>query len=314
MDELTCRLSPVVFAELYKLLLADTARREILEDRLAEIGYDLEWLDARVADYDAKWELDAPSLEPANVDDFAMPVEHALLATWLLAGLRNTGDSYDLSTTLAAAVQQRMGGAAHQLGARPASLSPVVRGWTLGMVAGGIDPTLPVVLAHHPDDPHITTAYKGLVEHVLHLEPVAEPWPELAGAALYVRTGGLAEALRPAPPPPPHRGLQYSIDLLMGEARPQTPVHIWERLRANWLQWVGRRNVLTHVKPSDDGSSTFADCAAQVRTWYQLEATILGVTQFVCQEVSLELLDSVPGGLRNDPWEYMQYDAKTTWD
>ncbi|GAA4598017.1 hypothetical protein GCM10023194_74440 [Planotetraspora phitsanulokensis] len=317
MGELTCQLSPLVFAELYRLLLGSGDLRDELTERLGEIGCDLEWLEARAEDYDAKWCFDAPSLEPATVDDYALPVEHSVLATWLLAGLRNTGVSDEISSDLIDAVQRRMDADAPQLGARPQSLSPAIRGWTLGLVAGTLDPTLPVVLAWHPADPHISAAYKGLVEQVLHLQDVTEPWPELAGTALYVRTGGLAEALRPAPEPAAgerKRGLQYSIDLLMREARPQAPLNVWDRLRVNWLNWVARRNILTHVKPGENSNSTFEDNAAQVRTWYEIHLTVLGITQFICQEVSLELMEIIPPGLRNnDPWEYLQYDVKTEW-
>lgn len=309
MAELTCTLSPLVFAELYRLLLADRRIAEVLDDRLDEIGYDSDWLRDRADDYDAKWVDVAGLLEPATVNDYALPVEHSLLATWLLAGLRNTGNSYDLSGRLLDAVQRRMTSEAPLVGARPPSLSPVIRGWTLGMVAGALDPSLPMVLAHEPDDPHIAEAYRGLVEQVCHLEGVAEPWPELAGTALYVRTGGLAEALRPPPPPPPNRGLQYSIDLLLGESKPQAPLHIWERLRVNWIKWVARRNVLTHVSPDAVAGLSFAASAAQVRTWYQVEATVLGITQFICQEVSGELLDTVPAALSHDPWAYLQHDV-----
>lgn len=310
MAELNCCLSPLVFAELYRLLLSDTRVAKVLDDRLAEIGYDSDWLRDRADDYDAKWRNDASLLEPVTVDDYALPVEHSLLATWLLAGLRNTGESYDLSARLLETVQRRMTSEAPLVGARPPSLSPVIRGWTLGMVTGALDPSLPMVLAHEPSDPHIAEAYRGLVEQVCHLQGVPEPWPELAGTALLVRTGGLAEALRPSPPPPPHRGLQYSIDLLLREAKPQAPLHIWERLRVNWINWVARRNVLTHVSPDAVAGLTFAASAAQVRTWYQVETTVLGVTQFICQEVSSELLDTLPHALSHDPWQYLQHDVK----
>ncbi|MEV4465141.1 hypothetical protein AB0J51_16120 [Micromonospora echinofusca] len=318
MGELTCQLSPLVFAELYYLLLANGDLGGELGERLGEIGCDLEWLEARAQDYDAKWCFDAPSLETETADDLALPVEHSVLATWLLAGLRNTGFSDELSSNLVDAVQRRMDTDAPQLDVRPQSLSPIIRGWTLGMVAGTLDPALPMVLAWYPADPHIRAAYKGLVEQVLHLQDIPEPWPELAGTALYVRTGGLAEALRPAPEPSlggRKRGLQYSIDLLMVEAKPQAPPHVWDRLRGNWMNWVSRRNILTHVKSSEDSTTTFEDHAAQVRTWYEIYPTVLGITQFTCQEVSLELQEAVPPSLRtNDPWEYLQYDVKTKWD
>lgn len=69
MAELTCTLSPLVFAELYRLLLADRRIGDVLDDRLDEIGYDSDWLRGRADDYDAKWVDIAALLEPATVHD-----------------------------------------------------------------------------------------------------------------------------------------------------------------------------------------------------------------------------------------------------
>lgn len=313
MGELTCTLSALVFAELYDLLAKERGWRESLDDRLAELGYDGEWLDDASASYLAKWEYDAQYIDPASAEGYALSVEHAVLATWILAGLRNEGDSYQLSADLRDAVVKRLVVDAPSLaGHRARSMAPIIRGWTLGLVAGTFDPSVPVVPAVFPQDEHITGAYTGLVEHVLHLGDLGETWPELVGTALYVRTGGLAEALRPAPPPPPNRGLSYSINTLVAESQRQVPMHIFSRLSSNFARWVGRRNVLTHVKPAEDGT-TFADSAALVRTWDQIEFTVTGITQFICQEVSLELFDSVPGALRTDPWDYLKREIQTEW-
>ncbi|WP_396902923.1 hypothetical protein [Mycolicibacterium sp.] len=295
MAELTCKLSALVFAELYRLLGATTVHSDSLDDRLSQLGYDTEWLVEASEAYELKWRSDAIDIDPDTAEDLALPGEHSLLASWLLAGLRNAGHSYDFSADLRAAVQRRMGADAQPLARfRPPSLSPIIRGWTLGRVVSITDPLLPMVPAAYPSDPHITAAYHGLVEHVLHLELLDPPWPELACTATYVRTGGLAEALRPPPSPPPYLGLSHSIDLLMSEARRHVPTDVYERLRQNWIRWVERRNVLTHVAPGNGWDRTFSESAEEVRTWEQLELTILGISQFVFQEVSHELLDSVP--------------------
>lgn len=313
MGELTCTLSAVVFAELYPLLERNRGWRETLDDRLAEIGYDTVWLSSAADAYRAKWQYDAQYIDADSADGYALSVEHSVLASWLLAGLRNVGDSYELSAALRDAVVKRLAADAPALvAAKPMSMAPIIRGWTLGLVAGTFDPLVPVVPAVLPRDEHIAGAYSGLVEHVLHLGELGQAWPELVGTALYVRTGGLAEALRPAPPPPPKRGLSYSISTLLSESRRQVPLHIFSRLDANFVRWVGRRNVLTHVRPDEDGT-TFADSAAMVRTWDQIEMTVLGITQFICQEVSLELFDSIPTALRNDPWDYLKREIQTEW-
>ncbi len=313
MAELTCALSAVVFAELYQLLAKNRDGRDALDDRLVEIGYDSEWLSDAAAAYRAKWQYDAQYIDADSADSYALSEEHAILATWILAGLRNDGDCYQLAADLRDAVVKRLAADAPALVAvRPQSMAPIIRGWTLGLVAGTLDPLVPVVPAVFPQDENIAEAYRGLVDHVLHLGALGESWPELVGTALYVRTGGLAEALRPAPPPPPQRGLSYSVSTLVSESRRQVPLHIFSRLTANFDRWVPRRNVLTHVRPSEDGT-TFADSASLVRTWDQIEMTVMGITQFICQEVSLELFDSIPSALRNDPWDYLKREIQTEW-
>lgn len=315
MGALTCRLSAVVYAELYKQLASAHAWRANLDDRLADLGYDEEWLGEAAEAYLAKWKYDAPYIDSDSADGYALSVQHAVLATWLLAGLRNEGDSYELSAALREGVMERLGMDAPALvGDLPQSMAPIIRGWTLGLVAGTVDPFVPVVPAVYPRDEHVAGAYQGLVEHVQHLGVLDHSWPELVGTALYVRTGGLAQVLRPAPSAQP-RGLTYSINALVSDSRRQVPLHIFSRLTTNFAQWVGRRNVLTHLTP-DEGGTTYAGSAALVRTWDQLEMTVVGITQFICQEVSLELFDAVPSevpDLRTDPWDYLKREIRTEW-
>lgn len=315
MAELSCKLSALVFAELYRILGTAGAYRERLDDRLNQLNYEIDWLAEASEAYDVKWLSDAEYVDVDSAEDFALPTEHALLATWLLASLRNTGDSYEFSANVRRAVQERMGREARSLsGMRPPSFSPIVRGWALGRVDGLLDPLLPMVPAAYPGDPHIAAAYQGLVEHLLHLESFDVEWPELSGTAVLVRTGGLAEALRPPPPPPPHRGLSHSINLLMGEARRHMPLQLWERLGRHWVPWVEWRNVLTHVQPTEGAGYTFGESAELLRTWERIELTVLGITQFVCQEISQEMLESIPPALRTDPWErYLRREIQTEW-
>lgn len=311
MAELNCKLSALCFSELYRLLGEELVHGELL-DRLQQLGFDEDWLTEAADAYDAKWVQDAQYIVNGSADELALEVEHSVLATWLLAGLRNIGNSYDFSTSLRTAVLDRMTTEAPYIsGSRPSSFSPIIRGWTLGMVIGNLDPELPVVPACYPINLHITAAYRGLVEQVDHLGGVNEPWPELAGTALYVRTGGLAEALRPPPPP---RGLGHSLELLMAETKSQVPLAISERLRQNWIRWVERRNVLTHVVPDGNTSDSFTESAAQVQAWDQIKLTVLGITQFVCQQVSFELVqEQIPSALRGDPWDYLRRQIQTEW-
>ena len=315
MGTLKCSLSPLVFAELYRLLNLANSHQNLLDDRLSAIGYSFDWLQEAAQTYESKWVSTVEYISPDLADESALPPEHALLATWLLASLRNTGDSYGFSADLLGAVQERMNREAPLLkDKRPLSLAPSVRGWTLGKSLGSNDSALPMVPAAYPNDPHITAAYEGLIEHLLYLNGISQPWPELAGTALLVRTGGLAEALQPPPDPPPRRGLDHSINLLMSEARRHMPDSLRERLTKNWVRWVERRNVLTHIMPNEDAKFTFTESAELVRTWEQIEMTVLGITQFLCQQVSQELLDWVPPPLRTDPWDsYLRREVQTEW-
>ncbi|NYD57055.1 hypothetical protein BKA08_001293 [Nocardioides marinisabuli] len=319
MVALKCELSPVVFAELYQQLLSSGRDlRESVELRLADLGYDLEDLQSWAELYRANWQAQLPYLNADTAGDFACSEEHAIVASWLLAGLRNHSDSSALSYALDTAVQQHTLGTTGLEGTpRPLSLLPVIRGWTLGAVAPTSVPNLPMVLARQPDDEAIAAAYQGLIEHVLHLDVAAEhPWPELMGSAIYVRAGGLAGALRPPPPPPPNHGLSWSIEKLMGESQRQISSSILSRLRSNWNGWVERRNVLTHVRLDEGmGSATFSAATALVRTWDDVETTLLAITHFVCQEVSMELFEPpLPAAVAKDPWRrYLKRELEDAW-
>lgn len=92
------------------------------------------------------------------------------------------------------------------------------------------------------------------------------------------------------------------------------PLHLWERLGRHWVPWVDWRNVLTHVRPAEGAGHTFSESAELLQTWERIELTMLGITQFVCQEISQELLDSVPPALRTDPWgSYLRREIETEW-
>jgi hypothetical protein len=293
-----------------------------LELRLSSLGYDLDDFAQWVEAYEANWRGQGSYVEANSDVEYAMSEQHAELATWILAGLRNWGDSEALSYELDQAVERRVVEAPSLAAAgRPQSLRPSIRGWTLGAIIPTNAPGLPMVLARNPDDEAIAEAYIGLVEHLAHIDELVstnDSWPELVGSAVYVRVGGLAGALRPPPPPPPDLGLSWSIDKLMAESQRQIPATLLERLRKNWIRWVDLRNVLTHVRLHTGGSTaSFGSAARNVRTWNDVETTVLGITHFVCQEVAFELADADPAmlvSLVNDPWRrYLQRELEDSW-
>jgi len=309
MAVLNCSFSPLVFAELYSLLLRDEVRRDALIERLASQDFDIDWLALMAQEYDAKWRSDTRWLTLETIGDSVLDAEHSIVATWLLAGLRHTGHSYDLSSELRMAVARR---AAEEFDGLPPSLppalSPIVVGWTLGKVVGSVDGSVPVVPAYPLDDPDVHAAYIGLVEHVASLPGDLDLFPELVGSATYVRSAGLAEALAGG-----EDGPRKAIGKLMAESSLLTPSSLHTRLHRHWSDFVDRRNVLTHVR-ADGGNMTFVEAADQTRSWQQLKLTVDGITLFVCQAISRQLYNEVPPAVHGDPWEKFIKRDLETWD
>ena len=104
---LSCELSPLVFAELYRMLAGDRQlRAELLDDRLGEIGCDVSWLEERQPAYEKTWQ---GNLRVATcVDDLiTLGPDHSLLASWVLAPLRASGSGYEFGDDLHGAVTRR---------------------------------------------------------------------------------------------------------------------------------------------------------------------------------------------------------------
>ncbi|MGW1803276.1 hypothetical protein ACWCQN_47725 [Streptomyces sp. NPDC001984] len=311
MDELRCELSPLVYAELYRLLAADEARRDVLEERLAVIGYDHVWLGTAADAYSEYWEALLESTDADSVSSLALPRnEHALLATWILAGLRTTGEDRELGAALAENVLQRALAEVPGLTAPlPPDLSPVIVGWTLASIIGSSSYEWPVAPAVLPDDVNIRSAFIGLAHHVLVLEAMAEPWPEMMQTSTYWRGYGIAEALKPAM----GEG-SPAINELLKEARPLLPQYLSTQLNKHFSRFGPRRNALSHVT-DDPRRERFVDVVTITRGWEHLRLTVLGLTQFVCQEASRSLYDAeeLPAALRNDPWGYLEREISTEW-
>ncbi|MGW9027308.1 hypothetical protein ACWGQ5_24700 [Streptomyces sp. NPDC055722] len=311
MDDLSCILSPLVYAELYALLAADEAQRDILEGRLAEIGYEHGWLGVAAEAYDEYWQAQLRWSDADNISSIALPrAEHALLATWILASLRITGTDWELSSILEENVFQRAIAEVPDLSAPlPSDLSPVIVGWTLGCRIGTRPYDWPVAPALLPDDVNLRAAFTGLVHHVIVLENTPEPWPEMMQTSTYWRGYGIAEALKPAV----GEG-GPALQELLGESRPLLPQHLNSLLSRHFSRFGSRRNALSHVT-DDPRRERFVDVVASTDGWEHLRTTVLGMTQFVCQEISRSLYDAeeLPPPLRNDPWGYLEREISTEW-
>jgi hypothetical protein len=296
---MTCELSPLVYAELYALLLDKTAWTDTIEDRLAEGGLDTDWLRDVSEAYRVFW-LSVSSDRPARL----ISDEHAHLASWILAALILKEPSDSFSDELRQRVLERYSAdTGEEVGIPPEGVGVVVVAWTLTKVVGNFDVFLPVIPAVQPADDDIAAAYDGLVEHVGSL-PGSTPWPEILGSSTHWRSAGIAESLSPSNP----RNLAASIGQLVADARPHMPQNKHTVVANHWNKngFVERRNVLTHVL-SERGLA-FASASTQVSDHQAVRPTVMGVTHFVCQRIAAELAD--PGNLPpwGTKWEVMQYE------
>lgn len=314
MDGMSCTLSPLVYAELYRLLAADKQRYDDIEERLSEIGYAPAWLSTAADAYDEYWAMQLELAGAEGVGNISVgSSEHALLATWILAGLRNTGDDNTLSSALRANVYRRAISEVPDLKMPlPSVLNPVIYGWTLGKVVSlsSTDvPVEPVAPASMPDDDNLVAAYLGLVNHVLALEGMAEPWPEMMQTSTYWRGYGIAEALKPGA----GDGGRALLELL-AESRPLLSQPVFSQLNNHFSRFGARRNALSHVTDDARRPERFVEVVEDTHGWEHLRVTLRGLTQFVCQEVSRLLYEEdPPPALRNDPWRYLVREMPTEW-
>jgi hypothetical protein len=305
--ELKCQFAAIVYAELYRVLTSKTVLADSLAFRLDEIRYGTDWLDEAIEAYDAKWTADLQYMSPDTVDDFALTQpDHAVLATWILAGLRNTGQCYDLSNDLSQRVMERvqrdLPGIAVPL---PSALSPVIFGWTLGCVVGSDDlPAMPAVL---PPEENVQHAFLGFMEHVLLLQSMEPPWPEMMSTATYWRGYGIAEGLLPE-----HGNGGVALTQLKNEASRSMPASMYATLERYFRPFNQRRQSVSHVA-QDESRPPFVEVAQTIREWPDLRMAVVGLTQFLFQEVSKELMEAPPRSIRPGVWDNLQHELRTEW-
>lgn len=300
--ELATALSPLVFAELYQLLARSSVYEESLSARLAEIGLDHSWLYDAAEKYDQKW-ISLQAGWDLTDEAHALPNDHAVLASWLLAALHFRFISADLDGELRNAVNTRLYTEVDDApAARPPAYRPAISSWQMGMVLGDNDPTLPLALAYLPRDKDVQAAYKGLVEHVLHLWKIDEPWPEMLGTSTLWRGTGLAEGIKPEA-----GSAQAAIAQLLRECRQTLPGHQAERLARHFTPITDRRNALSHVAELT-GKPRFHELTAVADDWTKVQQTVFGVTHFVCSLAATELSSQSSGIVHDQFWTTLEYD------
>jgi hypothetical protein len=280
--ELTVRLAPVVFAELYRELRHSCATH--LQERLSDIDRDLEWLDATIRRYDALW---AYRLTLTDPQERYQPLEtdHADLAAWIAAGLRGYGPSNEISQAVQHAIRDRTAGDSPELVKNHGRVALVA--WSLGQVVGDYDRSLPVVFCEPFTDRSVQLAYEGLVRHVVEL-PEVDEWPEMLGSAVLWRACGLADGLRPQSG---RSNLEASVNALIAGMRRYVSPTLLDQWAKEWSEYKNVRNGFTHVA-GENGAYSFADVASRMRNRAEVALALTSATTFVGHSLAEELLDS----------------------
>lgn len=299
--ELTCNLSPLVFCELYDLLGGLKEHKETVSDRLAEVELDLDWLDEAARRYREAWSEDSSAAEGPGALRALTP-EHAVLASWIMAPLATLTPSDEFSANLRFRVQQQFLAAFPDATSLPPSVKPVVPAWSLALVAGGLDAEFPAVPSWPPADASVAAAYRGLLNHLLHIEQVSTPWPEMLGTSVLWRSTGLAEGMVPEAPNAPEAVLQVALTL---QSLVRSAVVSGVTRHLSLL--VERRNVLSHVAPMPH-KPTFVDVHDSADEWSKLRPFVAGLTYFMCSKISEDLTTSASKVVHAGYWDAIQYE------
>lgn len=301
MEQMNCVFVPLVFAELYKLLSGEKKYENALEDQLASIHLPLEWLAEAGEAYNRKWTSDLDYLISDNVDQLALTEQHSQFATWLLAGLHAGGACGELSSRLETMVMARALDEVEEIQTPlPPVLSPTIIGWTLGSVIGRRGNDLPVAPALLPSDENVRAAFEGLIEHVIAIQGMEQPWPEMMQTAMYWRGYGLAEALRPQLGAGGPALKQLRLETLSTMAYAER-VEVGKHLD----NFNARRNALSHIT-DDQSRPRFVEVIDEVRQSSGIELTMRAMTQFVFHDVARAAREHPPAVVRQGAWEAME--------
>lgn len=285
--ELTCELSPLAYQALYQTLARQTDLRSAALARIEQAGGTRDTLPYLSRGYQALWEfeVDQAAGDPAQL--WAMDQNHARLATWVLASLRHRLKrpseefSAQVRNLIADETQERFSSMTPM-----EMFQPTVLAWTLGQVRGRLDVSLPAIPAIAVPDPDVALAYTGLIVHLLDLQDVRQPWPEVASSASVWRSAGIIDGLNTQK----SRLLRPAIEEAMRQATDVIPPAVASRLWDHWTDFQKIRNGLTHVwKISNE--YTFRDLVARVGEWGDILPSIRGITYFVFSEVSYSVFE-----------------------
>jgi hypothetical protein len=296
--ELTCDLAPLGYVALCEALTSQDSWRKATNERLEEYG-GIEVLRELQAGYQALWDLQLKQSAGDVTQLWPVGVNHATLATWILAGLRRLRrPSEELSAHMRSIVDREVLKCFGDI-RYPDMLRPIVLAWTLGQVRGRLDARIPAVPAIAPFDPDVALAYSGLVTHLLNLQEVGQPWPEVAGSANIWRTAGIIDGIKTHP----KANLMAAITEAMNQLGDVTTEAFRRELEQQWGDFRDARNALTHISGHKVGYRFHEVIERSVR-WDEFQLAVRGVTYFLFSDISFRLIEEKqlidPGCLLNE--------------
>src|SRR5262249_19192852 len=137
-----------------------------------------------------------------------------------------------------------------------------------------------------PFDPDVALAYSGLVAHLVNLQEVQQPWPEVAGSANLWRTAGIIDGLKTHP----QDSLKAAIDEAMAQLRDVTTETFRYELDQHWDDFKKARNTLTHICNIRNGYK-FREVAERSVRWEEFQLSVRGVTYFLFSDISFRITE-----------------------
>lgn len=233
---------------LIQALISNEQAKDVVEDRLADLDLDTEWLNALALRYFALWEQTHEHFEPGTTP--LVDENTVLVLSWLTTGIRDPEVNSAINT---ASFESAMSLYAHSAGENslPENERLTLTAGVVGRPVPVIDRNFPVWFPGGILNPSVESAYAGLVEHVANAPQ--QSWPEVYRTSVLWRLGGIAQGLTGGDSE--LWDCMKSLNSLLSGALP----YAYRPLTGDdWLaQYRRYRNVLTHVRPVAD--LTFVD-------------------------------------------------------
>lgn len=285
-------LPPAYYSLLYRQLSESVEFRQILEDRLLEIGETLDFLDELADLYDNAFSGPFVVLAPA----------HAIFASWIMAPLRSLGSSDNFQSEL----NRQVHAAFPQEVLQSNGNRPYILAWVLCAVQGKLQNDLPLTFPIEFTDPSVHAAYRGLSEHLSLVLANESGRSELMMNSILWRVSGILEGMVASltnerySPKQSYSALEKSNNQVLGPMR----LTGWQ----TYNEVGDYRNVLTHMSGQDN--VTFLQASEKGRQEESLQDYVSlarMIARFVAAETNTILLSiPLPG---EAAWDNLRWDV-----